>query len=331
MHFLALITLALFISITAASEIFYVLPNNSSNISCPSQPCYTLNQYLLDNGALLAVSNVEYHFMPGEHIVEQDIVMGNVSNLLIVGMSNDPLPVLRCLANVSIVAMHSQNITISDLKFRDCDGSTNTLTSRITKSYYNNRFIGSNLLLFATSHCEVQNVVFVGNGIIGIQLVGYIHIYNVTINLIAESSGLCTGISIVCQHSFNNTSIIAVHINKVFITGKGDTNISNWRRDVTYGLGIDIRIWQEWQCWITIKITNSSLRGIDFHVKSLIKFFIISHLQPNSFILIKNTSFEYNKGTFEYNKGNHATMIDSCIQANNTELSLIADFITIKI
>ena len=51
--------------------VLHVLPDNSStNASCPSQqPCATLSQYLLDNGTLPVVSNVEYHFLPGEHHV----------------------------------------------------------------------------------------------------------------------------------------------------------------------------------------------------------------------------------------------------------------------
>ena len=55
---------------SAANEIFYVLPDNSTNaVSCPSQPCATLSQYMLDNGTLPVVSNVEYQFLPGEHHV----------------------------------------------------------------------------------------------------------------------------------------------------------------------------------------------------------------------------------------------------------------------
>ena len=51
-------------------QVFYVLPDNSTNASCSLQPCATLSQYLLDNnGSLPVVSNVEYHFLPGEHHV----------------------------------------------------------------------------------------------------------------------------------------------------------------------------------------------------------------------------------------------------------------------
>jgi len=68
--------------IVIAPEIFYVLPDNSTNGSCPSQPCATLSQYLMDNnGTLPVVSNVEYHF-PGEHQILANIELINIMNNL---------------------------------------------------------------------------------------------------------------------------------------------------------------------------------------------------------------------------------------------------------
>ena len=63
-----LLLVIIHIWLTIATQIFYVLPDNPINVSCSSQPCATLSQYLLDNnGTLPVVSNVEYHFLPGEH------------------------------------------------------------------------------------------------------------------------------------------------------------------------------------------------------------------------------------------------------------------------
>ena len=63
--FLFLVTILISVP-TAAQQVFYVSPDNSTNTSCPFQPCATLSQYLLDNnGSLPVVSNVEYHFLPG--------------------------------------------------------------------------------------------------------------------------------------------------------------------------------------------------------------------------------------------------------------------------
>ena len=80
-----------------STEILYVLPDNSTDaVSCPSQPCATLSQYLLDNGTLPVVSNVEYHFLPGEHHVPANMTLQNLHNFSIIGTvhKQSPLAVL---------------------------------------------------------------------------------------------------------------------------------------------------------------------------------------------------------------------------------------------
>ena len=63
---LLLVTIQTWLS--ATTQAFTVLPNDSTNGSCPSQPCAMLGQYLLNNnGTLPVVSNVEYHLLLGEH------------------------------------------------------------------------------------------------------------------------------------------------------------------------------------------------------------------------------------------------------------------------
>ena len=71
------------LNMSKSSEQFFVLPDNSTNVRCPSQPCATLSQYLMDNnGTLPVVSNVEYHFIPGEHQVLANIELINIMNNL---------------------------------------------------------------------------------------------------------------------------------------------------------------------------------------------------------------------------------------------------------
>ena len=70
MDWLQLLTLlAIEVWIPMVSKILYVVPDNSNNPSNPFQPCATLSEYLLDNGTLPAVLNVQYYFLPGEHHV----------------------------------------------------------------------------------------------------------------------------------------------------------------------------------------------------------------------------------------------------------------------
>ena len=79
-----LISLAYVISTCTATRILYILPDNVSEVNCPSQPCATLVQYLLDNGSLPVLSNVEYHFLPGEHHVVDAIYMEGAINFSLV-------------------------------------------------------------------------------------------------------------------------------------------------------------------------------------------------------------------------------------------------------
>ena len=69
----------------ATTIIYYVLPDNVSDVNCPSQPCATLGQYLLDNGSLPVLSNVEYHFLPGEHHVVDVIYIEEAFNFSLIG------------------------------------------------------------------------------------------------------------------------------------------------------------------------------------------------------------------------------------------------------
>ena len=51
------------ISTCTATKILCALPDNVCDVNCPSQPCATVDQYLLDN----VLSDVEYYLLPGEH------------------------------------------------------------------------------------------------------------------------------------------------------------------------------------------------------------------------------------------------------------------------
>ena len=86
--------LAIEVWVPMATRILYVVPDNSTNAGCQFDPCATLSEYLLDNGTLPVVSNVQYYFLPGEHHVSQSHVI-NVIN--------------------------SYNVTIANVMFRQCD------------------------------------------------------------------------------------------------------------------------------------------------------------------------------------------------------------------
>ena len=75
--------------LTLNYEVFYVSPDNSTNTSCPFQPCAKLNQYLLDNnGSLPVVIYAEYHFLPGEHHILTKVTLQDLFNITITGSTS---------------------------------------------------------------------------------------------------------------------------------------------------------------------------------------------------------------------------------------------------
>lgn len=63
--------------------LFHVLPDNSANVSCPSQPCLTLSQYLWN---MSGMSNVKVLFLSGEHTLTSNITMNHVYNVTMIGI-----------------------------------------------------------------------------------------------------------------------------------------------------------------------------------------------------------------------------------------------------
>ena len=113
------ILVALLVGTSTANEIFYVLPDNSPNISCPPHHCATFSQYLLDNdGTLPVTSNVEYHLLSLEHYLNatEAVVFSNFQNFTLVGKLNEQLQLpLVILVSTNITILDSYNITITNI------------------------------------------------------------------------------------------------------------------------------------------------------------------------------------------------------------------------
>ena len=81
-----LVLLASIISQYGAIE-YYVKPTDFTNITCPGQPCLTINEYT-DASAYYIKSNIIFIFLPGKHIVLRPIVIKNVENVSIKAIAN---------------------------------------------------------------------------------------------------------------------------------------------------------------------------------------------------------------------------------------------------
>ena len=149
--------------ISVATKVFYVLPDNSTNVSCSFQPCATLSEYLLDNGTLPVVSNVLYFFLPGEHHVPDNMLLQDLHNFSIIGTvkeSPPPVVLVGCLQSYIINVTNSYNVTIANVMFRWCD------LMQLKKHRYL-----TNLLIDLCYSCTIENVVFMNLGLMGSKLI----------------------------------------------------------------------------------------------------------------------------------------------------------------
>ena len=145
-----LVLLAIKAWISTATEVLYVLPDISTiAVSCPSQPCARLSQYVLDNGTLPIVSNVEYRFLTGEHHVPANMTIQNLHNFSIIGAVSKPSPLAvlvlaDCSQSYIINIIDSYNVTAANVMLKQCD-HPQLINLQISLCY----------------SCTIENVIFI--------------------------------------------------------------------------------------------------------------------------------------------------------------------------
>ena len=236
------ILLAIQIWISTATEILYVLPDNSTDaVSCPSQPCATLSQYLSVNGTLPVVSNVEYHFLPGEHHVPANMTIQDLHNFSMIGTVSKPsslavLVSVDCPQSYIINIIDSYNVTFANVMFEQCDHPQLT-----------------NLLINLCYSCTIENIVFMNLGLVGRNLIGMSYLNKIVKKANRKKSKFpmytCQGITL----TYRNYQPFIDHkhhliINQLSIIGDGNKCYS-------YSQGLlHITIYGE---ALTITLTNS--------------------------------------------------------------------------
>ena len=204
------------ISTCTATKILYILPDNVSDVNCPSQPCATLGQYLLDNGSLPVLSNVEYYFLPGEHHVVNAIInMVEASNVSLNGFSVSPAKLI-CHSQSYLRVLYSCNVTIRNLVFDQCSGDL---------LYDSGDNVVASLFLCECSSCKVENIYFFGYGFAGINLILNSCLNNITINITVETPSLrmCTAkFFLVFWHTGYDHNPDSILINRISVSGSNE-------------------------------------------------------------------------------------------------------------
>ena len=266
------------IQLCTSTRIFYVLPDNSTNASCPFQPCDTLSEYLMDNGTLPVVSNVQYYFLPGEHHIPANMLLQDLCNFSIIGTvkeSTPPAVLVGCLQSYVINVINSYNVTIANVVFKRCD------QTKLNKYRYL-----TNLLLNLCYSCTIENVIFMNLGLQGTNLNGNSHLTKILIKSdVTQTNYLvfCEGITLyywekpACKH--------LLVMNQITIIGQ---KISN---KCYNGAPVGIRIIISVMEYLLIIINHSLFYALDrtaIHIRN--------RCHGNNTFIIENCTFEHNTG-----------------------------------
>ena len=252
--------------VAIATKILYVLPDNSTNANCPSQPCATLKQYLLDNSTLSVVSNVEYHFLPGEHNIPANTVLEDLHNFSIIGIVNKTSPAV--LVGYVITILKSYNITIANVTFKHS----------YQEDFMINLYESLTGLKISWCHnCKVQNAVFINFDLTGTNLIG--HLTKILLRIDGTKLLFQPGISLTYTEQQSPTDILIMsHIDISYEGNKCYSSNCN-------GIYISVGAMKN----LRIIINNSQ-----FHNLARTAITIDSRCPGNNTIVIENCNFKNN-------------------------------------
>ena len=270
--------LAIQMCTSMATKILYVIPDNSTNVPCPFQPCATLSEYLLDNGTLPVVSNVQYYFLPGEHHVPANMLLQDLCNFSIIGTvhvkeSPPPVVLVGCLQPYVINVTNAYNVTIANVMFRQCD------QTQLNKYKYL-----TNLILNLCYSCTIKNAVFINLGLKGTNLIGNSHLTEILIKSDLPQPNylvFCQGITLYYWHESGYKHLLIM--NQINIIGEKTGN-KCYNSDPV-GIYIFIAIMEDF----SIIINNSLFYSLD-HAAIRIR----NQCHGNNTLMIENCAFEYN-------------------------------------
>ena len=242
------------ICISSATEIYYVLSDNSTNASCPSQPCATLSQYWLHDGTLPVVSNVEYHFLPGEHYVPANMVLKNLHNFSMIGIVSD------LSSPAVLVCSHVQSIIINIIN------SYFVIIKNVWFKHYGTLFCKKtayiNLKMSCCFSCRIENVIFLQYGFRAFNLIGDSHLHNIKVRITQFVEVCCQEILLkynTCPSSSGyNTQTHVLTINQLVINDQNKFIIPRKGNDVGLKIHLSYLMYH-----LQLSLTNSHFSSMD--------------------------------------------------------------------
>ena len=313
---LPLVYLLLNIQLVSGAEVYYVLPDDASSTTCPSQPCATLSEYLQDNSTLSFVSDVEYQLLPGEHRVTRNIDIHHVSSFK---LSGNPNTSLKCDIGVYIRIQFSSNFIITNMSIRKCGGNIlNHVTSIVIQN---------------CSFCSIVNVKIHPPAehfsITGINMMGNCHFDNISI-LLNSSEGVCgKGISLRNSNNVKTSEKInsLIFINNLkFIardTGCFVYDKQNYTHYDINGIILNIELWQN-QYAVTVEVHNCTFRDMNLYNQPLM-YTLFRNLNLNH-ILFYNCTF-----TEIYRQYLHTNNTDQALPSTVNIIHMVAMYINVAV
>ena len=135
-----LIIIVPFLWSTSALHERYVKPDNPSSLSCPGQPCLTLDQYTQQTATYFTTGST-FLFLPGNHTLQTTIKLTDISDVKFKRSTEQDSTIHAYGNRGKILCMGVKNMTIDELIFKT-----------------------TNLEVFKSKGIVISNSTFLGNG-----------------------------------------------------------------------------------------------------------------------------------------------------------------------
>ena len=120
------------------AAVCYVKPTEPHNVTCPSEPCHTLDEYV-SNSTRYFISNTVFMFLSGHHHLSYNVTVSDVHNITLRPYTEKSDVVIDSELMLSLVFESASSIVIRDMTFQTLsigfENSTNvTLTGLIAQN-----------------------------------------------------------------------------------------------------------------------------------------------------------------------------------------------------
>ena len=126
MGFQVLSLLLLFIYPLCSANTYYVTP--TADTPCPGEPCFSLSEYFREQAGHIFTSNLTFIFLPGNHTIEMNIPIVDLTSLSLLGDSSS-LPELTsiviCTQPFIFTFSQLSELSISNIGFSSCGDLAN--------------------------------------------------------------------------------------------------------------------------------------------------------------------------------------------------------------